>query len=126
MNGGTISGNKATGSLPNGNGGGVVFSSNITSIFSMSDGTISGNTAGTDGGGVYFSGVFASFTKTGGTIYGNTMDGLTMEPTSLKNEAGGGSGLGHAVYIATGTLQRNSTAGPDDELKTSPPTGWDP
>ena len=80
MNGGTISGNKATGL--NGNGGGVYVASldNTSSKFIMNSGTISGNTASDYGGGVYVystTELGGTFTMNGGTITGNngTYDG---------------------------------------------------
>jgi hypothetical protein len=81
MNGGTISGNTATGI----GGGGVYVSNN--SKFTMNGGTISGNTATSSsdgyGGGVCVSG--GDFTMSGGTISGNTAN------------------TGAALYISGGT-----------------------
>ena len=74
MNGGTISGNAATGI--NGDGGGVYVAStdDTPSKFIMNSGTISGNTASDYGGGVYVYSTIVSggiFTMNGGTISGN-------------------------------------------------------
>ena len=66
MNGGTISGNKASNHC-----GGVYVTGD--SSFTMTGGTITGNTAaaGYYGGGVYVTGNNSSFTMTGGTISDN-------------------------------------------------------
>lgn len=70
MSGGEISGNKAK------NGGGVYIHAAFRS-FTMTGGTIKGNTATKNGGGVYVNGdgplnMQGSFTMLGGTIDGNT------------------------------------------------------
>jgi hypothetical protein len=68
MNGGSISGNTATGGL---NGGGVYVAGGS---FTMNGGSISGNTATAgNGGGVSVAG--GSFTMSGGTVSGNTASG---------------------------------------------------
>ena len=80
LNGGTISGNAATGI--NGDGGGVYVAStdDTPSKFIMNGGTISGNTASDYGGGVYVystTELGGTFTMNGGEITGNngTYDG---------------------------------------------------
>ncbi|MDR2160151.1 MAG: hypothetical protein LBP23_08825 [Treponema sp.] len=121
MTGGVISGNTA------GDGGGVwVYLVGSSSNFTMSGGTISGNaaTAG-DGGGVYV-GSTGNFAKTGGTIYGDT--DMIHTPGSSENTAASGSG--HAVYIQSSPKERNSTAGPGDNLDSEytgsiPGGGWE-
>jgi hypothetical protein len=74
-------------------GGGV---SVTTGIFTMSGGTISGNSAGNYGDGVFVDG--GTFTKTGGIIYGDTDN--THTPGSTTNTATSTSNPGtngHAV-----------------------------
>jgi hypothetical protein len=105
-----ISGNKA-----NSNGGGIY---NNSPLALNSNVTISGNEAVTSGGGVYVAS--GTFTKSGGIIYG-----FNETDTDLKNTAG--SGDGHAVYVSTGPLTRNSTAGTGVTLNSTiagPSGGW--
>ena len=107
MNGGTITNN--TGSF----GGGVNVS---TGVFTMVDGAITGNNAGTRRGGGVLVGGNAAFTMQGGTISGNTAagsgGGVTVEghannPSDFIMEGGtiagntvtGGSGTGGGVHI---------------------------
>ena len=85
MNGGTISGNTASGSSSYG-GGGVYMGGGT---FTMSGGTISKNTAVDHGGGVIV--YSSSFNKTGGTITGYNSD--TVNGNKARS-----SGYGHAVY----------------------------
>jgi hypothetical protein len=83
------------------------------STFNMSGGSISGNTASGGGGGVYAE----RFTKSGGVIYGSNAD--------EANRAGSDSG-GHAVY-ANGK-KRNTTARAAtamDSAKDGPAGGWE-
>jgi hypothetical protein len=86
--------------------------------FTMNGGTISGNKAASDGGGVYVAS--GTFTKTvNGIIYGDN-----AQP-GQKNTAG--SGNGHAVYVNSGSLTRNNTAGTEVELDSTKTTildGW--
>jgi hypothetical protein len=98
MSNGTISDNTST------RGGGVYL---VDGTFTMNSGTISHNTGSTyGGGGVFVNG--GTFTKTDGTIYGsNATD-------ALKNTAG--NGIGHAVYVNSGSKKRNNTAGTDVAL----------
>jgi len=113
MNGGTISGNKATGNY-GGTGGGVYVGSGT---FTMTGGTISENEAisnnndGGCGGGVVVSS--GTFTMTGGTISGNTAafaGGVYVQGTFNMN---GGlisgntvTGSGGGVYLGSeGTFQ---------------------
>jgi hypothetical protein len=65
--------------------------------FTMTDGTISGNTASDSGGGVYDSGG-GPFTKSGGTIYGSNETN-----TALKNTAT--TGYGHAVLTNVSSMK---------------------
>ncbi|MDR1902409.1 MAG: hypothetical protein LBQ88_09045 [Treponema sp.] len=89
-------------------GGGVY----VSGTFTMSGGTISGNTASSSyGGGVYVSS--GTFTKqSGGTIYGSDAS------SSLKNTAYSDS-YGHAVYVSSGSKKRNITAGTGVTLDSS-------
>ena len=141
MTGGVISGNTApvsgggvnvsaggtftmsgTAKISGNTGGGVYVSGsgNSYGTFTMSDGTISGNTSSNGyGGGVLVSGGGTFFTKTGGMIYGYTGD------------ANSNNGLAVAVTIAYSvTKRREATAGPKADLSfdgtTNPPTwsGW--
>jgi hypothetical protein len=75
MEGGSISENTATGTQDHDNGGGVVLF-NAGNVFTMSGGTISGNSVARAGGGVaLYPGANNSFTMSGGTISGNTAGG---------------------------------------------------
>ena len=93
MSDGTISGNKATGTIGTdiGLGGGVY----NTGTFEMSGGTIGGttdddkNTASIQGGGVFVNS--GRFTMSGGTISGN-------------EAAAGRSGIGGGVFVGGGTF----------------------
>ena len=95
MNGGTISGNAATGI--NGDGGGVYVAStdDMPSKFIMNSGTISGNTA-KNGGGVYVYSTIklgGTFTMNGGTISGNnsTYGGGVYVGQNAKMTVSGGA-----------------------------------
>ncbi|MDR1446315.1 MAG: hypothetical protein LBI90_05400, partial [Treponema sp.] len=132
MEGGEISGNTATGSLPNvptlflvsdGSGGGVLVQGGN---FTMKGGTISGNTAsgvfsgsvelwtGSGGGVAVWDG---SFSKTGGTIYGNTGNANVVK-TSDSSPV---DTMGHAVYYQTDDsyYYRDATLGAGDNISTS-------
>ena len=77
MNGGYITGNTAEWNgidVNYGNGGGVSVES--ASIFTLKEGTISGNTAQNKGSGVYAEGMF---TMDGGKISNNASDGVYVE-----------------------------------------------
>jgi hypothetical protein len=103
MNGGTITGNSASG--PNGHGGGVYVRSGT---FAMSGGTISGNTSSSSSGHSYGGGVVvdggSTFAMSGGTISGNTS----------SSSSGGSSGGGVSVYgtftMSGGTISGNSSS----------------
>jgi uncharacterized repeat protein (TIGR02543 family) len=126
----TMSNGKISGNTSTSNGGGVVVSA--TGTFTMSNGEISGNTSTKEGGGVYVSG--GTFEMSGGTISGNTSTNSTSTSNgggvyvsgtftktlngiiygsnatdALKNTAG--SGIGHAVYVNSGSKRRDTTAG---------------
>lgn len=113
MNGGTISGNAATGI--NGDGGGVYVASldKMSSKFIMNDGTISGNTASDYGGGVY---VYSTtelggiFTMNGGTISGNnsTYGGGVYVGKNAKMTVSGGARI--KDNWKNGTLNEESGA----------------
>jgi hypothetical protein len=143
MNGGTISGNTSPG-----HGGGVLLGS-AAGTFAMHGGTIGGGNEGSQGGGVAVqSGTFTmdggiisgnraifgngggvyvnggSFTKTGdSTIYGNVKADTSLEDSGLKNTA---TDDGHAVYVSSGSLKRNTTADIGDDLHSdgSVPSEW--
>ena len=103
MTGGKIIGNKASGSSPDGNGGGVAVASGATMKMSgaaqIGGGTGEGNTA-RSGGGVYVTGADSKLDMTGGRILGNRAassgggvcvgGGATMN-TSGAAQIGGGS-----------------------------------
>jgi hypothetical protein len=97
MTGGIISGNSG------GYGGGVSVSAGWGTVaFTMEGGTISGNKASTSGGGVFVNGSSgATFKKSGGVIYGSDGGGNSNIAT----------GDGHAVYLPSGGMKRNTTAG---------------
>jgi len=118
MSGGTISGNTAKN-----NGGGVIVLGNGN--FTMSGGTISGNTAESNAGGV---GVDGTFNMTGGTISNNSssIDGggvyIFINGTFVKtggtinNTNRAARGRVASRYNANGNWNRNSTAGPSDNM----------
>jgi uncharacterized repeat protein (TIGR02543 family) len=88
MNGGEIRDNTASSNGGTAGGGGVFLYSYNTAanaVFTMNDGTISGN-KGRDGGGIFVHG--GTFNMRGGTITGNTVTG-----------PGGGSGHGGGVFL---------------------------
>jgi uncharacterized repeat protein (TIGR02543 family) len=101
MSGGNISDNSASSS-----GGGVEVRSN--GAFIMSGGVLGSNTA-SSGGGVYVQGTFSK--QSGGIIYGLDENGI------LKNIATGG--IGHAVYVSSGSKIRITTAGAGVALNSS-------
>ncbi|MDR0411572.1 MAG: InlB B-repeat-containing protein, partial [Treponema sp.] len=112
----TMSGGTISGNSASNGGGVYVYSSGT---FTMSGGTISGNT-GSRGGGVYvYSGTFTK--QPGGTIYGsNVADGL-------KNTATSGYEYGNAVYVSS-SKKRDTTAGAGvtlDSAKDGAAGGWE-
>jgi hypothetical protein len=120
MKGGTISGNKATGS--NSQGGGVAVNASISGSvadFTMEGGTLSRNEADA-GGGVFVHN--ATFTKElGAVIYG-----------SGEGENSNTAGMGSAVYV-DGGKQQETTAGVQTSLSAVFNSGsytytgdWDP
>ena len=113
MNGGTISGNAATGI--NGDGGGVYVAStdDTPSKFIMNSGTISGNTASDYGGGVYVystTELGGTFTMNGGTISGNnsTHGGGVYVGQNAKMTVSGGARI--EDNWKNGTLNADSGA----------------
>jgi hypothetical protein len=124
---GAITGNTATGIGSNSNGGGVCTTGPAGSTFTMSGGTISGNTAtagqyGT-GGGVNVDGRNGStFTMQGGTISGNTVTGR-FGATGGGVTVGGDGGVfimeGGTIYGKAGSLP----AGTDASLVNNAPSG---
>jgi hypothetical protein len=100
MTGGTIGSNTATSTGIGTGGGGVYVMGSGT--FTMTGGTIGGNTA-VQGGGVYVMSV--TFTKDvpagTGVIYGNN---------ALPGQANTAVSDGQAVFVASGSLERNTTA----------------
>ena len=138
MSGGIISGNTHEGvhierngiftmrdGTISGNSARGVNQNNGYGTFTMSGGTISGNN-----GGVYVSG--GTFTKTGGTIYGYS-ESDTANSNVVKNSSGAVQNFrGHAVYAEAPVKIREGTAGPGDNLsfngRANPPTAsgaWD-
>ena len=119
MNGGTISGNTATG-----NGGGV----SISGTFTMNGGTITGNTATESGGGVYI--YYGRLQKTGGTISGYSA-GDSFNISNVVRTSSGSivSGQGHAVYVRLMSsdfpTRWETTAGPTVNLDTNTTAGWE-
>ena len=111
----TMNDGTISGNAVSGGGGGVA----VTGTFTMTGGTISGNSAAM-GGGVYVLGA-GIFTKTGnGIIYGD--DGVD----DLKNTA---TTSGHAAYhFSTPAKKRDSTAGQTVNMDSSisgEDGGWD-
>ena len=112
MEGGTIGGTGGESHNSAENGGGVYIHNGA---FTMSDGSISGNTATDNGGGVYVGD--GTFTMSDGSISGNTAtdngggvyvgDGtFTMSGGAVisKNFATSSSGSGGGVYVGGGTF----------------------
>jgi hypothetical protein len=106
--------------------GGGLYVETYDGTFTMNGGTISGNTAGACGGGVFVYSRIYKFTKqSGGTIYGSDAD------IALKNTASG-NGEGHAVYVRDSLLAptkiRDTTAGPGvtlDSTVSGAAGGWE-
>jgi hypothetical protein len=102
------------------NNASLVYLSSSNSRFTMSGGTISGNTSSQNysGGGVNVDG--GTFTKTGGgPIYG-----YTAGDDDNSNKVVNASGVilnnrGHAVYVNSGSKRRETTAGPAVNLDSS-------
>jgi uncharacterized repeat protein (TIGR02543 family) len=113
------------------NGGGGVALTGTGDNFTMSGGTISGNTASNDGGGggVALTGTGGTFTMSGGTISGNTgtpagggvglwgtnnkftiTDGGTISGNSTSDNGGGVSvwGMGNEFTMTGGTISGNN------------------
>ncbi|MDR0303129.1 MAG: hypothetical protein LBI04_12560 [Treponema sp.] len=124
MEGGTISGNTATGNSYNaGMGGGVCVDGGL---FIMTGGEISGNIAASInntsgdsyGGGVYVENGGAFGKEDGGTIYGWDNKGTD---NWVRNSTGSiiDASRGHAVYVdGTPPKYRESTAGPKVDMST--------
>ena len=91
LNGGTIRNNNFTGTDDDNMGAGIIVREGAT--FTMTGGTISGNTAAGKGGGVYVTA--STFTMTGGTISGNTAADTT-------------SGGGGVCVAENGTFNMNA------------------
>jgi hypothetical protein len=116
--------NSVDGVMTSGKGGGI-YNNDISPSSSLTEVTISGNTAASDGGGVYFRG---SFTMSGGTIGGDTGDkanravnggGVYFNGTNFTMNGGAISGNqttgsqnsnGGGVYVADGTFEMSGTA----------------
>jgi len=126
MTGGTISGNSALGTS---NGGGILISSanaNRENV-SISDATITNNTAGGNGGGIY-AGNYATLSLTGtsvtgnqaaqygGGVYTNSNSTITLDATTINsNKAtldGGGiyANSNSTVTLRNGTSAASNTA----------------
>ena len=117
VNGGTLileNGAKIAHNRSTGEGGGVHVDGGT---FTMSGGTVSGNTTAGKGGGVYVKDNGSLFNKTGGTIYGNSGDG---DANTAKD-----SNSGHAVWVESGSRKRNSTAGETVNLSSSGSANWE-
>jgi hypothetical protein len=120
MKGGKISENTSKATI---RGGGGVFMLN-GSTFTMYGGEISGNTAIGNGGGVYVDsgGNFTKKSANGNAvIYGSNASSV-----SLQNIATGGNG--HAVYVADGPKQRDTTTGANvalDSGQSGAGSGWE-
>ncbi|THF86308.1 hypothetical protein E7T09_14000 [Deinococcus sp. KSM4-11] len=101
MDGGSINGNKVTGTTDG--GGGVRVSG--SSAFTLAGGKISGNTAVKTGGGVTLGG---QMVMTGGSITGNTV----TNRTSGQDLGGGGGGVrmyaGSSLTASGGTISNNT------------------
>ena len=91
MHSGTITGNDANGSSSNGGG---VYVTDSRSKFTMTDGSITGNTATGNGGGVYVSGTNSTF----------EMNGTASITDNTAPNGGGG------VYVNSGKFNMNGTA----------------
>jgi len=108
MSGGTISGNRA-----GNNGGGVLLANGAE--FNMSAGNITDNTAGSDGngGGVYVGGSESVFTMSGGTISGNSVPGSAAWGGGVCNlgtfTMSGGSIINNSCEGRGGGLYANGT-----------------
>jgi hypothetical protein len=128
LHGGEIKDNANT--ITNANGGGVYNSG----TFTMSGGTISGNTADCGGSGVFVDSYDVTFTKTGGIIYGDSDsdpdNGFTTDNTATDATNPGTNG--HAVLYAAGSYPdyttyyyRNETlTGADNISTTDLTTNW--
>ena len=122
MSGGTITTNKANSGL----GGGICLYHSST--LTMSNGTISSNTASGAGGGVYVS-TSSSFTMTGGNItsnsggssggvYANESGTFTLNGGNIKSNkavdtkgvAGGIGAIAGKIYIKSGTVASNTAS----------------
>jgi parallel beta-helix repeat protein len=111
MNGGEISGcTNPSWTSAKYSGGAGVYVSPYGGTFTMTDGTISGNTATGNGGGVYINGSYGTFNMTSGTIYGSTESGNDASDKPLKNIAkASGDGRGDAYYISGGQYSNDTT-----------------
>jgi hypothetical protein len=121
MTGGGIFNNVVT----TGNGGGVFVEgySGGPSAFNMTGGTIGGNAVTGNGGGVYVA-TNGIFTKTGtgsSIIYGDT----NATHTSGSNENTAGSDHGHAVYVESGSQERNDNADFSVSLNSDTSDNWE-
>jgi hypothetical protein len=130
MSGGTIRGNTVNASGNQGYGGGVGI---INGTFTMNGGTIAGNTvsgsATSYGGGVGIStsGTFTKGANPSGVIYGyDASDAGNSDWNKVVNNSSGDTltNKGHAVYYATGSKYRDTTADDTVEIKTADGTGF--
>jgi len=110
ISGGTISGNTSTS-----DGGGVYVTGGT---FTISGGEITKNTSISSGGGVYVYPLQGgTFRKTGGTITGYASD--TVKGNVVKDSGVVQSNRGHAVYVSSTYVRRETTAGPTVNLDSS-------
>jgi hypothetical protein len=110
MTGGEISDNR----MPNEGGGGVRIdgADGMTSTFTMSDGTISGNSA-THGGGVFVrarNGGAVTFTMSGGTISGNSATSSSGGGLHVNASGSEGQTDGIGTFTMSGGAISNNTA----------------
>jgi len=87
-------------------------SADRSTFFTMSGGTISGNTASSDGGGVWV-GTGGHFTMSGGAISGNTTSskggGVYVDNKGTFTKSGGGTITGYANDPVNGNVVKNAS-----------------
>lgn len=109
MAGGTISQNQADGSASDACGGGVLVYSTLEDPFSMTGGSIEGNSSEGNGGGLYI--YHGECSITNGTISGNTAatngGGVYVSKGALGAANVGTLKLGDDAYIPAGTDGKN-------------------
>jgi hypothetical protein len=115
-NGFTMSGGSITGNTALMGGGGV-----YAAGFTMTGGTIAGNTARQYGGGVLFENVASTFTIRGGTIAGNTGiqggGGVAVKGGTLKKEPLSQGGSSGVIYGNNAGVNSNRATLADTTLE---------